>query len=221
MCYPLLCLPKVPFELIKLNLLIRAKISYYFHIFVPAVCSKDAIMKEILILDKKFRETITESAVQKRIDEMASQINNDFTGKDVVFLGILNGAFLFAADLFRRIDIQARISFIKLASYEGTSSSGTIKELIGWNEDIRNKSIVIVEDIVDTGHTLERIIEELIMRKAAEIRIATLLFKPSAYTKKIDLDYVGFEIPNDFVVGFGLDYDGYGRNLTSVYSLIE
>ncbi len=178
-------------------------------------------MKEVQILDKKFREIIPETAVQKRIDEMARQINRDFSGKDVVFLGILNGAFLFAADLFRRIDIQARISFVKLASYEGTSSSGTIKELIGWNEDIKNKSLVIVEDIVDTGSTLERIIDELIMRKASEIRIATLLFKPLAYTKDINLDYVGFEIPNDFVVGYGLDYDGYGRNLPSVYSLID
>jgi len=177
-------------------------------------------MKEIQILDKKFREIIPETAVQKRIDEMARQVNSDFSGKDVVFLGILNGAFLFAADLFRRIDIHARISFVKLASYEGTSSSGTIKELIGWNEDIKNKSLIIVEDIVDTGNTLERIIDELIMRKASEIRIATLLFKPSAYTKDINLDYVGFEIPNDFVIGYGLDYDGYGRNLPSVYSLI-
>ena len=149
------------------------------------------------------------------------QINKDLTGKDVVFLGILNGAFLFAADLFRRIELQARISFVKLASYEGTSSSGTIKELIGWNEDIKNKSVVIVEDIVDTGNTLERIVDELVMRKAAEIRIATMLFKPAAYTKKIPLDYVGFEIPNDFVVGYGLDYDGYGRNLPSVYTLIH
>jgi hypoxanthine phosphoribosyltransferase len=178
-------------------------------------------MKEIQILDKKFREIIPEVAVKKRVDEMARQINIDFAGKDVVFLGILNGAFLFAADLFRRVEIQSRISFVKLASYKGTSSSGTIKELIGWNEDIKNKSIVIVEDIVDTGHTLERIVEELVMRKALEIRIATLLFKPEAYTKEIPLDYVGFEIPNDFVVGYGLDYDGYGRNLPSVYSLIH
>ena len=111
-------------------------------------------MKEIRILDKKFREFITEKAIQKRIEELAMQMNNDLAGKDVVFLGILNGAFLFAADLFRRIELEARISFVKLASYEGTSSSGTIKELIGWNEDIKNKTIVVIEDIVDTGNTL-------------------------------------------------------------------
>jgi len=202
-------------------LLIRTKISYYFHIFAPADISKIAVMKEIRILDKTFRELITEKAILCRIDELARQMNNDLAGKDVVFLGILNGAFLFAADLFRCINLQARISFVKLASYEGTSSSGSIKELIGWNEEIKNKTIVIIEDIVDTGNTLERIVDELVIRKAAEIKIAAMLYKPAAYTKNIPLDYVGFKIPNDFVVGYGLDYDGYGRNLSSVYTLIK
>jgi hypoxanthine phosphoribosyltransferase len=164
---------------------------------------------------------ITEKAIQDRIEELAHQVNNDLAGKEVVFIGILNGAFLFAADLFRRIDIQAKISFVKLASYEGTSSSGSIKELIGWNEDIKNKTIVVVEDIVDTGNTLERIVDELVIRKVSEVKIAALLYKPAAYTKDIPLDYVGFEIPNNFVVGYGLDYDGYGRNLPSVYTLIK
>ncbi len=202
-------------------MLIRTKISYYFHIFAPAYSSKNAIMKEIRILDKTFREFITEEAINRRIEELARQLNSDLSGKNVVFLGILNGAFLFAADLFRRIELPARISFIKLASYEGTSSSGTIKELIGWNEDIKNKTIVITEDIVDTGNTLERIVDELLIRKASEIKIATMLHKPAAYTKNIHLDYVGFEIPDDFVVGYGLDYDGFGRNLPSIYSLIK
>jgi hypoxanthine phosphoribosyltransferase len=202
-------------------LLIRTKISYYFHIFAQANISETALMKEISILDKKFRELITEKAILDRIGDLARQINSDLAGKDVVFLGILNGAFLFAADLFRHIDFQARISFVKLASYEGTSSSGSIKELIGWNEDIKNKTIVIIEDIVDTGITLERIVDELVIRKALEIKIAAMLFKPGAYTKDIHLDYVGFEIPNDFVVGYGLDYDGFGRNLPSVYTLIS
>jgi hypoxanthine phosphoribosyltransferase len=178
-------------------------------------------MKEISILDKKFKELITEKAIQQRIEEIARQLNNDLAGKELVFLGILNGAFLFAADLFRQIDLPARISFVKLASYEGTSSSGSIKELIGWNEDIKNKTIVVVEDIVDTGNTLERIVDELVIRKAYEVRIAAMLFKPAAYTKDIPLDYIGFEIPNDFVVGYGLDYNGFGRNLPSVYTLIH
>ena len=178
-------------------------------------------MKEICILDKKFREIITSETIQRRVDELAVMINNDLCGKDVIFLGILNGAFLFAADLFKRIEFSARISFVKLASYEGTKSSGTIKELIGWNEDIKDKTVVVVEDIVDTGITLERIMAELIMRKAAEIKIVTAFFKPDAYKSKITIDYTGFEIPDDFVVGYGLDYEGYGRNLSSIYKLIS
>ena len=202
-------------------MLIRTKIRYYFHIFAAANSSNIGLMKEICILDKNFREFLTEKVIQERIEELAKQINKDLAGKEVVFLGILNGAFLFAADLFRRIDFQSKISFVKLASYQGTRSSGSIKELIGWNEDIKNKTIVVVEDIVDTGNTLERIVDELIIRKATEIRIAAMLYKPEAYTKEIPLDYIGFEIPNDFVVGFGLDYDGFGRNLPSVYTLIK
>jgi hypoxanthine phosphoribosyltransferase len=178
-------------------------------------------MKEIRVLDKSFMELISEKELSDRIKVLAEKINIDFEGKEVVFLGILNGAFLFAADLFKHINLKAKISFVKLASYEGTKSSGTIKELIGWNEDIKNKYIIIIEDIVDTGNTLERIVDELVIRKAAGIKIATLLFKPQAYTKEIHLDYIGFEIPNEFVIGFGLDYDGYGRNFPSIYTLIN
>ena len=112
-------------------------------------------MKEAVIQDKKFRELISGDAISKRIDELAKEINRDFEGKEVVFLGILNGAFLFAADLFKKINLKARISFVKLASYEGTKSSGSVKELIGWNEDIKDMEIIVIEDIVDTGHTLE------------------------------------------------------------------
>ena len=158
-------------------------------------------------------------AIQKRVDELAALINNDLREKDVVFLVVLNGAFLSAADLFKRINFPARISFVKLASYAGTQSSGSIKELIGWNEDITDKTVVVVEDIVDTGITLEMIMAELVRRKAAEIKIATAFFKPDVYKGKIAIDYVGFEIPDNFVVGYGLDYDGYGRNLSSVYVL--
>ena len=178
-------------------------------------------MKEIQVLDKKFREYISEKEISDRMDILAEKINYDFDGKEVVFLGILNGAFLVAADLFKRINIKAKISFVKLASYEGTKSSGTIKELIGWNEDIKNKYVIVVEDIVDTGNTLERIVDELVIRKVSGIKIATLLFKPEAYTKDIPVDYIGFEIPNDFVIGYGLDYDGYGRNLPSIYTLVS
>jgi hypoxanthine phosphoribosyltransferase len=177
-------------------------------------------MNEIRILGKNFREYIPETEILGRIEELARQINSDLAGKEVIFLGILNGAFLFAADLFRRIEFPAKISFVKFASYKGTNSTGEIKELIGWNEDIHDKTIVIIEDIVDTGNTIERIVGELLIRKAGEVRIAALFFKPSAYLKDIDLDYVGFEVPNDFVIGYGLDYEGYGRNLPSVYTLV-
>jgi hypoxanthine phosphoribosyltransferase len=178
-------------------------------------------MKEIKILDKTFREFITHEEIQARVDELAGQINSDMVGKDVVFLGILNGAFLFAADLFRRIDIDARISFVKLASYEGLNSSGSIKELIGWNEDIKDKSVVVIEDIVDTGNTLERIMGELSIRKAKEVRVVTMFLKPEVYNKNIHIDYVGMEIPNNFVVGYGLDYNGLGRNYQSIFTLIK
>jgi len=178
-------------------------------------------MKEVVILDKRFREMIPGDDISKRIDELAEAINRDFRDQDVVFLGILNGAFLFAAELFKRINIKARISFVKLASYEGTKSSGSVQELIGWNEDIKHKDVIVIEDIVDTGHTLERIAGELTIRKVAGFKIVTLLFKPESYKKKIPIDYIGFEIPNDFVIGYGLDFEGYGRNLPSVYSLVK
>ena len=178
-------------------------------------------MQEIQVLDKKFKMFIPSDKLQDRITELANEINKDLRDKDVVFFGILNGVFLFAADLFKRIDFPAQISFLKLASYEGTTSTGKIKELIGWNEDITGKTIVVIEDIVDTGNTLERIVGELALRKAADVKIATLLFKPEAYTRDIHIDYIGFEIPNNFVVGYGLDYDGYGRNYDSIYTLIK
>ena len=178
-------------------------------------------MKEVQILDKKFREFIPEKKIQEKINELAVQINKDFSGKEVVFIGVLNGAFMFASDLFKKIDLKAQITFIKLASYTGTSSTGAIKELIGWNEDLRNKSVIILEDIVDTGATLEHTINNLIIRNVREIRVAALLFKPESFNKQTHIDYIGFEIPNDFVVGFGLDYNGFGRNLPSVYKIVH
>jgi len=178
-------------------------------------------MEEVKVLDKNFRIYIPNEKLQERITELAARINDDMKGKEVVFFGILNGVFLFAADLFRRIEFPAQISFLKLASYDGMSSTGKIKELIGWNEDVTGKTIIVIEDIIDTGITIERIVGELALRKAKEVKIVTLLLKPDAYTKQIPIDYVGFEIPNDFVVGYGLDYDGYGRNLDSIYTLIK
>jgi hypoxanthine phosphoribosyltransferase len=178
-------------------------------------------MNEITLIDREFSVYITEDEIQSRVTALAEKINEDLKGKDVLFFGVLNGVFLFAADLFRQITVDCQVSFIKLASYDGTASTGKIKELIGWNEDITGKTVVVLEDIVDTGATLERVIGELRLRKASEIRICTLLFKPEAYTKDIPIDYIGFEIPNNFVVGYGLDYDGYGRNLRAIYKLTK
>lgn len=178
-------------------------------------------MKNVKILGKEFTELIAAEEIEKRIVEMAEEINCDYAGKDVIFLGILNGAFLFAADLFKKITLDARISFVKLASYQGTNTTGLVKELIGWNEDIKGKDIVVLEDIVDTGTTLERILDEVKIRKAGSVKVATLLLKPEAFRKNITVDYVGFRIPDSYVAGYGLDYEGYGRNLPSVYKIVE
>jgi len=178
-------------------------------------------MDEIRILDKTFRKLISEEEIKLRIKELAGQINTDLAGRDVIFIGVLNGSFIFAADIFRQIDFPARISFVKLASYAGTDSSGTLNELIGWNEDVSGRTIIVIEDIVDTGTTIKQIVNDLLLRKASEVRIATLFFKPSSCVESIEIDYKGFEIPDDFVIGYGLDYNGYGRNLPSVYALIS
>jgi len=179
-------------------------------------------MDEVVLNGKRFRKYIDEKLISDAVRKIAESINNDLSGReDVVFIGILNGAFLFAADLFRKINLNAKISFLKLASYQGTSSTGSIRDLIGWNEDVQDKTVVVVEDIVDTGNTLNLIVGGLQLRKAREIRVATLLFKPDACRKSITPDYVGFKIPNDFVVGYGLDYDGYGRNLPAIYTIVN
>ncbi len=170
--------------------------------------------------DKEFEVYITNGEIRKVISDMAVRINRELAGRDVIFLGILNGAFMFASDLFREITLDCQITFLKLASYAGTSSTGTVQRLIGINEDIYGKTVVILEDIVDTGVTIDNIIKQLKGYEPAEIRVATMLFKPAAYTKDLKLDWVGIEIPNDFVLGYGLDYQGYGRNLADLYRVV-
>ena len=152
---------------------------------------------------------------------MAKEINHDLKDKDVVFIGILNGAFMFASDLFRKIKLDCQITFVKLASYTGDTSRGKVKQLIGLGEQIKGKTVVILEDIVDTGITLDTIIKQINGFEPEEILVVTLLFKPDAIKKAVDLDYVGIEIPNDFVIGYGLDFDGFGRNLPEIYKIIE
>jgi len=178
-------------------------------------------MEKIYILGKEFTRLIPADEIEKRIEEMAGEINRDYRGREVIFIGILNGAFLFAASLFKKITLDAHITFVKLASYKGTRSSGLVKELIGWNEDISGKDVIVLEDIVDTGATLERVLDEIKIRKACSVKVATLLLKPEACKKDIPVDYVGFKIPNNYVVGYGLDYEGYARNLPAIYKMVE
>lgn len=177
-------------------------------------------MPTVSLHDKSFDIFITEEKIQTSIKNIASNINNDYKDKNPLFIGILNGSFLFAADLFKQINGNCEITFLKLTSYEGVSSSGAVRELIGINENIKNRHVIILEDIVDTGVTLEKIIEILSVNEPASIKIATLLFKPKAYQKTLSVDYVGFEVGNEFLVGYGLDYDGLGRNLKDIYKIV-
>lgn len=178
-------------------------------------------MNQIKILDKEFGVSISDVQIREAVTKMASRLNTELAGKDVIFMGILNGSFMFAADLFKKITLDCRITFVKVASYQGTVSSGVVKSLIGINENIKGKVVIILEDIIDTGETLENIISQLKGYEPSEIRIATFLFKPDAFKKKYKIDYIGIEIPNDFIVGYGLDYDGFGRNLPEIYTLIK
>ncbi|RLD61855.1 MAG: hypoxanthine phosphoribosyltransferase [Bacteroidetes bacterium] len=177
--------------------------------------------KKIKVLDKEFEISITHEQIQQAIERVAQKINSELSHKDVIFLGILNGAFMFASDLYKNLTFNSQISFLKLASYSGTSSSGNVKRLIGVNEDLKGKTVVIIEDIIDSGHTIDNIIKQLKGYEPAEVRIATFLFKPDAYKVDIPIDYIGMEIPNDFIIGYGLDYNGYGRNLKHIYKIIE
>ncbi|MBQ7967017.1 MAG: hypoxanthine phosphoribosyltransferase [Bacteroidaceae bacterium] len=178
-------------------------------------------MSTVKIKDKEFAISIPEERILAEVDRLAKQISQDFEGKNPLFLGVLNGSFMFAADLFRRITIPAEISFVKLASYEGTASTGVIKEVIGLSENITGRPIIIVEDIVDTGCTMRKLIENLGTRLPESIHVCTLLLKPEKLKVALDVEYVALEIPNDFIVGYGLDYDGYGRNLRDIYTVVE
>jgi hypoxanthine phosphoribosyltransferase len=176
-------------------------------------------MKTVQILDKKFTLSIPANEIRLKVEMIAEQINFDLKDQAVVFLVILNGAFMFAGDLYKLITLDSRISFLKLASYYGTSSSGSVKQLIGLNESIKDETVVIIEDIVDSGKTLDTIIKQLKGFEPAEIKIASLLHKPNKYKYPYKIDYLGFSIPNDFIIGYGLDYKGFGRNLESIYSI--
>ena len=177
-------------------------------------------MAIIKVHDKTFGPFLSEKDIQGQIKKIAAAINEDYAGMRPMFIAILNGSFMFAADLFKYLSIDAEICFIKLASYKGTSSSGQIITAIGLDVDLIGKDIIIIEDIVDTGKTLNEFLPKLLHQQPASMRIAALLHKPDAVKFPIQIDYLGFSIPNKFVVGYGLDYDGLGRNFKEIYQLI-
>ncbi|CAN5502163.1 hypoxanthine phosphoribosyltransferase [soil metagenome] len=178
-------------------------------------------MSQIKVHDKYFVPWLSEEVILQRVKEIADQINKDYAGKKPLFIGILNGAFMFASDLFKNITIEAEISFIKLASYKGTKSTGQVITAIGLDMDINDRDIIIVEDIIDTGKTLTEFLPQLRHQQPASLKIAVLLHKPEATLHPINIDYCCFSIPNKFVVGYGLDYNGLGRNISSLYQLQE
>ena len=179
-------------------------------------------MKNVTIFDKDFELFIPYEKIRSIVEEMAEKMNNDLKDKNPLFICILNGSFMFAAEIFKRISLlDAEISFVKLASYMGTSTTGSVKELIGLNEDLTGRTVVVLEDIVDTGITIDKTIEQIRSKNPLEIKIATLLLKPEALQIKVSLDYIGIEIPNDFIVGYGLDYNGRGRNLIDIYKVTD
>lgn len=181
----------------------------------------NTIMERITIKDKTFGINIPESRIQARIIELAEEVSKDMDGKSPVFLCVLNGAFMFASDIFRNVSIECEITFLRVSSYEGTQSTGIVKNLVGVSESLKDRHVVILEDIVDTGDTAIFLLDEVKKHLPKEIRFASLLFKPNALRQKVKLDYIGFEVPNDFLVGYGLDYDGLGRNLRDIYKLVE
>lgn len=178
-------------------------------------------MSRVRLHDKEFEPFIPVAEMEAAIQQVAEDITRKYADKRPLFLGVLNGSFFFAAELLKRLPIECEISFVKVASYHGTRSTGTVSQLIGLNEKIEGRHVVVLEDIVDTGHTIRHIMDILAERHPASISIATLLFKPDAYKQDIAIDHVALRIPNAFVVGSGLDHDGLGRNLPGIFKIVE
>ena len=178
-------------------------------------------MSIVKIKDKTFKTSIPEAEILKKVQVVADRLNKDYEGKTPVFLAVLNGAFIFAADLMRMITVPSEISFVKYASYEGTSSTGSMKTLMGLNQDLAGRHVVIVEDIVDSGFTMSHMIEDLKKMNPASVEVCSLLVKPGNLKVDLDINYAVMEIPNDFIVGYGLDYDQEGRNLRDIYTIVE
>lgn len=171
------------------------------------------------IKDKRFELYISEEEILNSIQKLAERINTDYKGEEIVFVGVLNGAFMFAADLMKDINLECEISFVKVTSYKGTSSTGKVHELIGLSTDIKNKHVVILEDIVDSGLTLSKLYSMIDHNSPKSVEVATLLYKPEAFQGKYPPKYVGLEIPNKFIIGYGLDYLEFGRNTRDIYQI--
>ena len=178
-------------------------------------------MSIVKIKDKTFETFIPENEIQQRVKAVADKLNRDMADKNPLFLAVLNGSFVFAADLMRYITLPSEISFVKLASYQGTASTGEVKEIFGVTEELHGRHVVIVEDIVDTGLTMKRMLESLGTREPASLHICSLLVKPDKLQVPLNIEYAAMEIPNDFIVGYGLDYDQQGRNLRDIYKITE
>ncbi len=180
------------------------------------------VSKEVIqVLDKKFAPSIRADVIEAAVQKIADRMNKDLAGKNPLFIIVLNGAFMFASDLLKKINFECELSFVKLSSYVGTQTTNTVRELIGLDRVLAGRTVVIVEDIIDTGITMAHTLPLLKKLEAEEVKIATLLFKPDAFQKDYHIDYVGIKIPNDFIIGYGLDYDGYARNLPEIYTLVE
>ena len=192
---------------------------YIFSNFVPKFQKSD--MSTIKIHDKVFRTSYSEAEILQHVKAVADRLNKDMEGKNPLFLAVLNGSFIFAADLMRMITIPCEISFVKLASYQGTLTTGKVKEVIGINEDITGRTVVIIEDIVESGLTMKRMNDTLGTRNPESVHICTLLLKPEKLEVDLNVEYAAMEIPNDFIVGYGLDYNQQGRNLREIYTLVE
>jgi hypoxanthine phosphoribosyltransferase len=178
-------------------------------------------MNTIEVNNKKFTPFITAEQISEQVNILATELNRDYEGKRPLFIAILNGSFMFASDLFKAVTIEAEICFIKLASYKGTKSTGNVITSIGLDEPLNGRHVVIVEDIVDTGKTLNEFLPQLFNQQPASLKIAALLHKPDALAYPVKIDYLGFNVPNKFLLGYGLDFDGLGRNLKEIYQLVE
>ena len=183
--------------------------------------SPQTMEKRVTLNDRTFRLSMPEREILAAVERVAARMTAEFEGKRPLFLVVLNGAFMFAADLLKRVEITAEVTFVKLSSYCGTESSGCINEIMGLTQNVEGRTVVVIEDIVDSGLTMKRMTDILRASGAGEIRIATLLLKPAALKYDVKIDYAALEIPNDFIVGYGLDYDGLGRNLRDIYTVVE